>query len=113
MKEILEKLDVVRENLSHRDVVCFTVDIDWASEYACQQTLRFFEEHGIPITVFLTHPSKVLDEALHAGKIRGGLHPNFMPDSSQKWLLSLFFLLDLCALRLLFRQKNHSVAKGG
>ena len=83
MNEILEKLDTAREKLSQRDVACFTVDIDWASEYACQQTLRFFEEHGIPITVFLTHPSKVLDEALHAGKIRGGLHPNFMPDSSQ------------------------------
>lgn len=83
MNQLLEKLDRAREELAQRDVVCFTVDIDWASEYACQQALDFFEEHGIPITVFLTHPSQVLAQALAEGKIRGGLHPNFMPDSSQ------------------------------
>ena len=83
MEEILKKLDRARELLRERDVVCFTVDIDWASEYACQQALNFFEERNIPITVFLTHPSEVLSEALAAGKVRGGLHPNFMPDSSQ------------------------------
>lgn len=83
MYELLEKLDVARKELEKRDVVCFTVDIDWASEYACQQTLVYFEEKNIPITTFLTHPSKVLSDAIERGQIRGGLHPNFMPDSSQ------------------------------
>lgn len=83
MKNLLEKLDRARDILSHESQVCLTMDIDWASEYAIEEALDVFETHGLPVTVFLTHKSAVIDEALAAGRIKCGIHPNFMPDSSQ------------------------------
>lgn len=83
MKDLLEKLDNARDILSHESLVCLTMDVDWASEYAIRQALDVFEKRALPVTVFLTHKSAVIDEALTAGRIKCGIHPNFMPDSSQ------------------------------
>lgn len=83
MKDLLKKLDSAREILSHESLVCLTMDIDWASEYAIEQALDVFGKRKLPVTVFLTHKSHVIDRAMAEGEIKCGIHPNFMPDSSQ------------------------------
>lgn len=81
--EILNKLDRARREFEKRSIVCFTSDLDWASETACSRTLSFFSSRNIPVTYFLTHQSHVMTDALQRGVIRAGIHPNFMPGSSQ------------------------------
>lgn len=83
MEGFLRKLDAARDVLSHESLACLTMDVDWASDYAIGQALRLFEERRLPVTVFLTHKSAVIDRALAEGRIKCGIHPNFMPDSSQ------------------------------
>lgn len=83
MNSLLIKLEQARKILQQDKKICFTCDIDWASEYAIEQTLDYFDRQSIPITLFVTHPSDVIAKALKSGKIRAGLHPNFMPQSSQ------------------------------
>lgn len=83
MENKLAKLEKARAILQNQNLIVFTMDVDWASEYAIAQTLNYFENNEIPLTVFLTHKSKVCTEALRQGKIKGGIHPNFLPDSSQ------------------------------
>lgn len=57
-----------------------TVDLDWASEPAIEETLDFFQERGITPTVFATHRSSRVESSLK--EIEVGLHPFFHPDSS-------------------------------
>jgi len=78
-----KKLEFLRNELSRQPVFCFTSDIDWASEFAIGQTLLFFKNAAIKPTFFLTHKSTVLDTALFEDGIYAGIHPNFLPKSSQ------------------------------
>lgn len=56
----------------------FTIDIDWAPEAVIEDTLRLFQEHEVPATIFATHRSGALDAAdRHLFEI--GIHPNFNP----------------------------------
>lgn len=80
---MLNKLNEFRKELENKTIVCFTSDIDWASEYAVEETIKIFNEKSIPLTMFVTHKSDVVDRAVKEGKIKAGIHPNFMPDSSQ------------------------------
>lgn len=64
-------------------VFCLTADVDWASEAALQ---IFFDEiltFGFKPTIFVTNESREVDRQFHLGKIDRGLHPNFLPGSSQ------------------------------
>ena len=83
MKTYLDKLEKAREILRRKTLVCFSMDVDWASEYAIAQAVQLFRERDLPVTVFLTHKSAVIDELRAAHAIHCGIHPNFMPDSSQ------------------------------
>ncbi|WP_252247359.1 hypothetical protein [Clostridium sp. ZBS4] len=83
MEDILKKLEKFRNIIKDKTIISFTSDIDWASDYAINRTIEYFEENSIPVTMFLTHPSKAIDNALQEERIKVGLHPNFMPDSSQ------------------------------
>ena len=83
MREMLQKLAKARTELAQTKTVCFTSDIDWASEFAIEKSISFFRDANVPITYFLTHPSAAIQRSLDRGEIRAGLHPNFMPDSSQ------------------------------
>lgn len=65
------------------NALCFTMDIDWASESAIQYAVSYFLDAGIPLTVFCTHKSQYLDGLIREGKIDAGIHPNFMQPSSQ------------------------------
>lgn len=77
------QIEKAREILREKNIIIFSMDIDWASEYVVSETLKYFKEKEVPLTVFLTHKSEVLAKALKEGNIKGGIHPNFMPDSSQ------------------------------
>lgn len=65
-------------------VYCFTSDIDWAPEWAIQQTLNIFNELEVPLTPFITHNSDAIKQQYEkTGKSQYvALHPNFLPDSS-------------------------------
>ena len=58
-----------------------TIDLDWASEIVIEETMDWFSQNKIPVTVFATHESKAIVERMDA--IDVGLHPYFSPNSSQ------------------------------
>lgn len=64
-----------------RNYLCFTCDLDWAPEIAIEKTLDLFLKNGIRPTVFVTHPSKVIEQ--YRDRIDIGVHPNFIQPSSQ------------------------------
>lgn len=57
-----------------------TIDLDWATEVAIEETLAFLRERRIPATIFTTHRSACIDASLHEFEV--GLHPYFDQDSS-------------------------------
>jgi hypothetical protein len=57
-----------------------TLDLDWACEPAIEETLDYFEEHNIPLTIFTTHPSRRVEESMLKNEV--GLHPYFGEGSS-------------------------------
>jgi len=57
-----------------------TIDLDWSCEASIEQTLDFFHTKHIPVTVFTTHHSKIIDQLFYTLDI--GLHPYFGEDSS-------------------------------
>ena len=61
--------------------ICFTCDLDWAPEVAIEETMELFDKNEIRPTVFVTHPSIVIDN--YKDKIDLGIHPNFILPSSQ------------------------------
>ena len=71
----------LRKMLAAGNYICFTADLDWASEHAIEDLLKGFEINSIRPTVFVTHPSKVIDR--YKDKIEIGIHPNFIQPSSQ------------------------------
>lgn len=109
MSKMLNKLERAREVLAQKNMVCLTMDIDWASEYAIEQALALFEKRNLPVTVFVTHKSKVIDQALEQKKIKCGIHPNFMPDSSQGGTYKevVDFCFDLLPQARLFRAHRY------
>jgi ubiquinone/menaquinone biosynthesis C-methylase UbiE len=56
---------------------CLTSDVDWASDYAIGELLRFAGSVGIAPTVFATHPTTALQD-----RVEVGIHPNFLPGST-------------------------------
>ena len=109
MNEKLEKLKRARAILAQENLVCFTMDIDWASEYAIASALSMFREARLPVTVFVTHKSAEIDRTLAAGEIKCAIHPNFMPDSSQggSYQEVVDFCYDLLPNARLFRAHRY------
>jgi len=62
-------LDAVRAYTRETSPLCFTTDIEWAPEWAIRDLFTLADEHGVPLTPFLTHRSEYL-------------HPNFLPGST-------------------------------
>ncbi len=75
-------------------VFCLTADVDWASEDALRVAHAFLDDYHLPVTYFLTHPSRFLSKLLAGGRIDAGLHPNFLPGSSHGDSLSE--VIDYC-----------------
>lgn len=60
--------------------ICLTIDLDWASEAAIAETLDYLATRRIPATVFATHRSHRVEEAM--ADLEVGLHPFFGEGSS-------------------------------
>ncbi len=62
---------------STADDVCITLDVDWASDAALERALRWVGELDVPITLFCTHPTPLLD-TLDRDRVELAWHPNFL-----------------------------------
>ena len=51
--------------------ICFTVDVDWASDEVVVNLRELFDQHGVRATFFVTHAN------LEVSGHERGLHPNF------------------------------------
>ncbi len=59
-----------------------TFDIDWAPDFAIDEILVMLRAKRVKATFFITHPSDIVQDILSDGH-EVGLHPNFLPSSSQ------------------------------
>lgn len=62
-------------NLDGFSTYAMTADIDWAPEYAIEDMLGLFEDAGIKLSCFATHPSPVLSRRNPLVEV--GLHPDY------------------------------------
>jgi len=81
MEELITKLRG-KQIWDETPVFCFTSDIDWASEEVMKEYFDQVDRLDIKPTLFVTHPSAVIEENFKAGRIERGIHPNFLPNSS-------------------------------
>ena len=80
--ELINKIN--RKNLwDETPVFCFTSDIDWASEEVLQTFFQNIPLEEIKLTTFVTHQSDIIDNLFKNKKLERGIHPNFLPNSSQ------------------------------
>lgn len=79
-------LEAVRAYTREISPLCFTTDIEWAPEWAIRDLFQLADEHGVPLTPFVTHRSEYLAsrfamrDVVSSGDV--GLHPNFLPGST-------------------------------
>lgn len=83
LDEAYAQLKQCRLKWQETNMICFTMDTDWASEYVLQHAVNFFKEHHILLTVFCTNKSEFLQKEARAGTIDLQIHPNFIMPSSQ------------------------------
>jgi hypothetical protein len=57
-------------------MIIFTSDIDWATEEVTAEMLAIFEKYQAKCTLFVTHPSQVLQNC-NRNLFEIGIHPNF------------------------------------
>ncbi len=74
-----------------------TFDIDWAPDFAIDELRIKLLESNCLATFFVTHPSDTIEDLVKDGH-NVGIHPNFLPGSSQgKDEMSIIeYLLKLC-----------------
>lgn len=58
----------------------FSIDLDWASEHVIKKALDIFENNNVPITIFITHHSEIVESYRGTKEIE--VHPNFCEKSS-------------------------------
>ncbi len=61
----------------HDDTVCITLDLDWAPDPVLADALALVDDLGIPVTLFCTHPTPLL-EGLDPARVELAWHPNFL-----------------------------------
>lgn len=65
------------------DGVLITFDVDWAPEWAIGLCADLCAKAGAKATFFATHQSEVLNELAADPRFEVGIHPNFLPNSTQ------------------------------
>jgi hypothetical protein len=66
------------------DDIAISFDIDWAPDFAITTVCDMLVQNGVKATWFVTHDSDGVRRLFeHADLFEIGVHPNFMPDSSQ------------------------------
>ena len=73
----------LRQKYRADNYIAFSLDIDWVGEDLISETVDFFIENEMPLTVFCTHPSIVLANLSDHPLIELGIHPNYTVGSSQ------------------------------
>jgi len=63
-------------------VFCFTIDIDFASEYVLDALFNDLPLSELKLTIFVTHHSEVVEEKYRLKTLDRGIHPNFLSGSS-------------------------------
>lgn len=63
--------------------LALTFDIDWAPDWCVALCARICEEQGVNATFFATHQSRVLEDVARNPLFEIGIHPSFLPGSSQ------------------------------
>ena len=87
--DITDNMAVLVEKLTQphiwdeQPVFCFTSDIDWASEAVIDNFFHKMPLDLLKLTTYVTHASKIVERYYREGKISRGIHPNFLPGSSQ------------------------------
>jgi hypothetical protein len=61
---------------SYADVVCVTLDMDWARDEVAGPVVEMLRRRGVKATFFATNESELLS-GLEGGQFEVGLHPNF------------------------------------
>jgi len=79
----MTNINELQKKYASDNFVSVTTDVDWASEDCIKELLDFFLERNIPLTVFCTHKSKMIDRYKKNPLITLGIHPNFCENSSQ------------------------------
>jgi len=59
-----------------------TFDIDWAPDFIINEIQNNLDKRHIKATFFITHPSDTIQDLVKSGH-NIGLHPNFLPGTSQ------------------------------
>ena len=65
------------------NLAAITFDVDWAPEWAIRECHYFCEKMGISATFYVTHASDAVDEMRAEPRFELGIHPNFLPGSTQ------------------------------
>ena len=63
--------------------VAVTFDTDWAPDWCIKYCFELCRQAGVKATFFATNPTPVLDEIVQDSSYEVGIHPNFLPGSSQ------------------------------
>jgi hypothetical protein len=76
--ENIKNIDITNE-VSWKEVLYITFDIDWCSDDVLSYTLDIVEKYNISATFFVTHKTTLLERMRKNPKIELGIHPNFNP----------------------------------
>jgi hypothetical protein len=60
-----------------------TLDLDWAPDAAIDEVAELLADRGLPATWFVTHASAAVDRLRGHDGFELGIHPNFLPGSTQ------------------------------
>jgi hypothetical protein len=68
------------------NIIYITIDVDWVCDPIFASTIELIEKHQIPVTIFVTHETPLLDRLKDNKQIELGIHPNFnnLLDGSSK-----------------------------
>lgn len=69
----------IAEHFMKNSVYVFTTDIDFAPEWAIEETIDVFKRLRVPLTTFITHPSEAINKEYGSKEKQRyvGLHPWF------------------------------------
>lgn len=67
----------IAEHFMKKSIFVFTTDIDFAPEWAIEETIKFFKDFDVPLTPFITHPSEAINKEYGSKEKQRyvGLHP--------------------------------------
>jgi hypothetical protein len=63
--------------------IALTFDVDWAPDWAIKRTVSMCQKAGVRFTIFVTHDSPAIRHLQSLPGVEIGIHPNFLPGSSQ------------------------------